>query len=277
MTSGQIKESQLAAAAAGRAAVTPTSLAGDLKSLGLNPGETVIVHSALSQLGWVAGGAHAVVLALMDVLGPSGTLMMPTHSGQLTSPANWRNPPVPEHWWATIREEIPAFDPHLTPTRQMGAVVDCFRGMPRVERSNHPHVSFAAIGPATRMLLGDHQLGDGFGESSPIGQLYALDGQVLLLGVGHGNNTSLHLAEYRANWSTKGRIREGAPIIDNGARRWVEFDELAWNDDDFVRLGDDFAVATGKERRGAAGWGEARLMQSRDVIDYAVSWMNTNR
>jgi len=143
------------------------------------------------------------------------------------------------------------------------------------------HIATAAAGRAvvTPASLASDPRSFGLkpGATVLVQRLYVLDGQVLLLGVGHGNNTSLHLAEYRANWPAKGQIREGAPIVEDGERRWVEFDELAWNDDDFVRLGEDFAVATGKERRGPAGWGDARLMQSRNVVDYAVSWMNSNR
>src|SRR4051794_16906227 len=96
---------------------------------------TVMVHSSLSTLGFVCGGAHTVVQALLDVIGPDGTLMMPTHSGGLSDPAAWGDPPVPETWWETIRATMPAFDATLTPMRSMGAIVDCFRHVPGVRRS----------------------------------------------------------------------------------------------------------------------------------------------
>jgi aminoglycoside 3-N-acetyltransferase len=144
----------------------------------------------------VAGGAHAVVLALQEVVGPAGTVVMPTHS-YLTDPATWHDPPVSEAWWPVIRQHLPAFDPALTPTRGMGAIVECFRHTSGVRRSAHPSVSFAAFGPHAQMVLADHSLDDDLGEGSPLARVYDLDGQVLLLGVGHDNNTSLHLAEYR--------------------------------------------------------------------------------
>src|SRR5687768_13783978 len=71
---------------------TRQSLAADLRRLGLRPGTVVIVHSSLSSLGWVCGGSVPVVQALMDVLTEAGTLVMPTHSGEYSDPAQWQSP-----------------------------------------------------------------------------------------------------------------------------------------------------------------------------------------
>ena len=87
----------------------------DLGALGLVAGDTVLVHSSLSAIGYVVGGAQAVVLALLDVLGAEGTLVVPTHSGDLSDPSRWEDPPVPVDWWPVIRETMPAFDASLTP------------------------------------------------------------------------------------------------------------------------------------------------------------------
>ena len=220
---------------------TQATLAEDLRRLGVASGETVLVHSSLSRLGFVVGGAQAVVLALADVLGPSGTIVMPTHSGNLSDPKRWSRPPVPEPWWQTIRDQSPAYDPLLTPTRNMGAVVECFRHLPGVLRSSHPTGSFAAVGPNRDVIVGDHALDYGFGETSPLARLYELDASVLLLGVGHGNNTSLHLAEHRADYLTKAWVTKASPILVDGQRRWVEWSDLDPDDHDFVELGEDFA------------------------------------
>ena len=90
---------------------TTRSLTAEFRSLGLAEGMTVIVHSSLSRLGWIAGGARAVVDALLGAIGNAGTLVMPTHSGDLSDPALWSNPPVPESWWVTIRSESPRTTP----------------------------------------------------------------------------------------------------------------------------------------------------------------------
>lgn len=89
------------------APVTADSLAADLRRLGVRPGQTVLVHSSLSSLGWVCAGAVAVVEALLTALGPDSTLVAPTHTGNLSDPSGWTNPRVPESWWDTIRAHMP--------------------------------------------------------------------------------------------------------------------------------------------------------------------------
>lgn len=255
---------------------TVESLTEDLERLGVTPGITLMVHSSLSRLGFVAGGAQAVVEALLAVLGPSGTLMMPTHASHLGDPARWERPPVPPEWWETIRACTPAFDPELTPTFEMGAIVECFRHMPGVRRSAHPRHSAAAFGPHAQQLVDGHGLDDGLGEGSPQARLYDLDGHVLLLGVTHGNNTSLHLAEHRIAPVDAPVVIESSSVRTEAGRAWVTYRELATDSDDFDAIGAAFA-ATGGERRGPVGAGVGRLMRARDVVDFATARMREHR
>ena len=250
---------------------TVASLTAEIAALGIQPGDTVVVHASLSRLGWVAGGAQAVVLALEAVTG-HGTLVMPTHSSDYSDPVHWSNPPVPAEWIPIIQAEMPAFDPALTPTLAMGAIAECFRHLPGVLRSNHPTVSFAARGPLAGTITADHQLAEGLGERSPLARLYDVDAWVLLLGVDHASNTSLHLAEYRAD-IPRAQVLQGSPVMVEGQRRWVEYAEIEDHAEDFASIGEGFAAASGAERRGPVGSGLARLARQRDLVDYAVGWL----
>ena len=254
---------------------TVASLKADLRALGVTPGMVVFVHSSLSAMGWVCGGPVAVILALQEALGPDGTLVMPTHTSDLTEPSRWENPPVPESWWPVIRESMPAFDPDLTPTRAMGVIPETFRKQAGVLRSDHPHVSVCARGPRAQEITADHSLANGLGEDSPLGRLYDLHAHVLLLGVGHERNTSMHLAEYRADYATKRTIEDGAPA----AAGWVAFSEFETDSSDFDRVGEDYlqSEAGHAVRRGRVGLADSQLMPQRDVVDFAVSWLEKNR
>ena len=191
------------------------------------------------------GGAEAVILALLAAVGAEGTIMMPAHSSNNTDPAEWQHPPVPEEWWQTIRDHTPTYNPQTTPTRELGVVPELFRTWPGAVRSAHPAFSFAAVGPRAEYLTADHPLEQDCGDLSPLGKLYELDGHVLLLGVEHWNNTSLHLAEFRADYTGKRNLRAGSATIVDGKRQWVAYETLDMNPDDFGAVGDAFDAAHG--------------------------------
>ena len=258
---------------------TVESLQADFKALGIEKGMVLLVHSSLSAIGWVCGGAVAVIIALQKVLGKPGTLVMPTHSTDLSDPSQWKNPPVPEAWWQTIRETMPAYDPDLTPTRSMGKIAETFRKQKGVLRSTHPQSSFCAKGPQASYIVDNHALAFGMGENSPLARIYDLDGFVLLLGVGYSSNTSMHLAEYRANFPTKRIVQEGAPISQEGVRTWTTFEDIDVDASDFDRIGVDFGRSDkGKlVRCGQVGLAHCQLIPQRVVVDFAVDWLAENR
>jgi len=260
---------------------TVNTLCRDFEQIGMRAGHTVLVHSSMSKLGFVVGGPQSVINALLEVLGTAGTLMMPTHTGQNTDPANWRHPPVPEAWWSDIRTTMPAYDPDRTPSRGMGAIAELFRTYPQVNRSAHPIASFAATGPQASALLEDHSsLTEMFGEASPVGKLYALDGYVLLLGVTHSNNTSMHLAEYRAAYSGKRYAKEGSAQWIEGERKWTEFEMLAVDSDDFEAIGADYTASQAASEHicvSKIGMSDSTYLRQRPLVDFTANWMSTHR
>ena len=257
--------------------VTVDSIKKDLLNLGVLKGMVLLVHSSLSSLGWVSGGPVGVILALEEALGPEGTLVMPTHSGDLTDPEKWENPPVPEGWKEIIRQTMPAFDPDLTPTRGMGIISETFRKQAGVLRSDHPHVSFTARGKQAEFITGSHGLHFGLGEDSPLARVYELEGWILLLGVGHECNTSVHLAEFRADFPGKKEIQQGAPILQDGVRRWVKLNELEEKSEDFEEIGKAYQKSGGKILTGQVGNAQVELIPQQDLVDFSVEWMSENR
>lgn len=169
-----------------------------LSAVGMCAGQTVMVHCSLSSLGYVCGGAQPVIEALLQTVGEAGTIMMPTQSWKNLDPESGVHWQEPQEWWQLIRDNWPAYDKRITPTNTMGAVAEMFRTWPGTFRSDHPARSVAANGQHAQFLTENHDLSNIFGDGSPIARLYDLDGYVLLVGVGYDKNTSLHLADARA-------------------------------------------------------------------------------
>jgi aminoglycoside 3-N-acetyltransferase len=254
---------------------TRESLTRDLRDLGVRAGSVLLVHSSMRSLGWVAGGAQAVAQALLDAVTERGTVVVPTHTPDNSDPAGWHNPPVPPSWWPVIRAHMPGFDPAVTPSRWMGRIAEVVRTWPGAHRSTHPQVSFAAIGPLAEPITAGHALDEMLGEHSPLSRVYEFDGEVLLLGVGHDSNTSLHLAEYRV--PDPPRSRQGAAVLTpDGGREWIWWEDVDLHEGDFARLGADLDE-DGEVVIGPVGSAESRLMRQRSAVDFAVGWMPIHR
>jgi aminoglycoside 3-N-acetyltransferase len=240
-----------------------------MRELGVRPGEILLAHSSLSSLGWVCGGAVAVVQGLLDALGPDGTLVVPTQSGDLSDPAHWGNPPVPQEWWATIRASMPFYDPLVTPSRGVGVVPETVRTWPGALRSAHPLTSFAAIGAQAAAVTDGHARDCQLGERSPLARLEALHARVLLLGAGYDTCTSFHLAEYRI---PSPLVEVGRP----GPVGWESVTEVSISSDRFDELGHDFE----RDRpvvRGKVGAADVRLFPVADAVAYAEGWLAVHR
>ncbi|MFJ4712479.1 aminoglycoside N(3)-acetyltransferase [Streptomyces sp. NPDC088785] len=249
--------------------VTRASLATDLRALGVEPGETLLVHTSLSSLGWVNGGPVAVVRALLDALGADGTLAVPTQTGDLTDPDGWLDPPLPRDWWETVRATMPGYDPALTPSRGVGVVPETVRTWPGALRSAHPHTSFAALGPRAARIVGGHAPDCRLGERSPLARLEELGARVLLLGAGFDACTGFHLAEYRVPFLLEDAGRPGPA-------GWHPVTEVAITADRFDELGAAFERDS-PVVRGRVGAADTRLFPLADAVAYAQKWLPAHR
>ena len=248
---------------------TESSLRQDLASIGVTPGITLLVHSSLSSIGWVVGGAPTVVRALLHVLGDGGTLVMPASTPHCADPATWSSPRVPEAWRAEVREHLPIFDPRTTPTSR-GAICEAFRTWPDTLRSDHPVESICARGVAAATITGEHPLAFSEGPGGPFEKLYDLDCRVLLLGVGFNRCTALHFAESLVDRRRVKTLR--FPMLQDGQRVWKEVQNVGDdNDTHFSVIGHGFASACGV-RRDTIGDARSMLFPMRGLVDFAVSW-----
>jgi len=254
--------------------ITVESMLQDLKNIGICEGDTILVHSALSSIGWVCGGPQAAVQALQQSVGANGTLVMPAQSSDWSDPADWENPPVPTDWIDIIYREMPAFDPAVTPSRGMGRIAELFRTIPGTVRSNHPQVSFCANGLHAEVITSIHELTPQFGMDSPLGRMYDLQAKVLLLGVSYDSCTSFHLAETQIDSMPTKRM--GAAVCENGQRVWRWFEDFHYDSEDFNQLGEQFEEQSGVVV-GNVGNAECRLFHIKDAVDFAKRWLQSNR
>lgn len=220
-----------------------------LAALGVQRGGILIVHTSFSAIAPIEGGPAGLIAALLETLGADGTLVMPSMSDV---------------------DDVP-FDAATTPCRDMGIVAETFRQMPGVLRSDNPH-AFAAIGPRAAELTRPHPVDVPHGLDSPPGRAYELDAQVLLLGVGHDANTTIHVAENMAG--VRYGIDHYVTILENGAPKRVEYREVDHCCERFAQM-DEWLGA--RQRVGPVGHGSARLMRSRDVVEAALRHLRENQ
>lgn len=247
-----------------------------LSEVGVCNGQTIMVHTSLSSLGFVCGGAQVIIEALLETVGTEGTIMMPTQSWKNLDPATGVHWEEPENWWQLIRENWPAYNKDITPTNTMGTVAEMFRKWPGTLRSDHPARSVAAWGKHAEYLTSAHDLSNIFGDGSPIGKLYEQDGLVLLIGVGYDKNTSLHLADVRASYPGKHNSTEYSAVLEDGKRVWKQYETLFVDGEDFNEIGAAFEN-TCSVRKAALGNGTITLIKQRELVDFAVTWIEQNR
>lgn len=259
-------------------------LGRDLRRLGLEAGDTVLVHVALSRVGPLDGGPAAFLAALREVVGDAGTIVMPAFTPALCHPAAMIRPSVacsrsrnsaPRPATAFGSGGVPRFDAAATPVSpRLGVVAEAFRQVAGTRRSGHPLVSFCANGPEAAPIVEDHPLPFRLGPQSPLGRLAERAAKVLMAGSGWETCTSLHLAEYHAPYA--GRLMGWWPVP--GDDEWLLAQDLLLWEGDFDALGAGYEAARPATcRSGPVGGATSVVAPFADLVDYAMTWLIAHR
>jgi len=225
--------------------VTKYTICDGLRQLGVTSGDIVMMHCSLSSLGYVEGGADALIDAVLETVGDSGTVMMPT-----------------------LPDIFLPFDPRTSPST-VGKVSEAFRLRSRALRSCHPSHAVAAIGARAAELTEGHEHTDPTGIDSPYDRLRLLRGWIVLLGVDHDRNTTLHLAESLADLPYLRRA-ELQVIQDDGKIRSVTVERMAYGHREFIGL-DRALRSAGIQRIGRIGGAMVRLVRADELVRYGLN------
>jgi len=249
---------------------TIAELVADLRRLGVPAGGVLVVHSGYRSLGGVEDGPAGVVEALHRAVGDEGTVLVPTFTTDLVDPYTWPTTPPPEER-ARLMASMPVFDPGSSAPHKMGAVVHALWRRPGAKRSVHPVTSWAALGPRAEELTRDHPLEDPEGIEGPVGRALLADAMVLLLGIGHDADTTIHLGESLLDMPHLYALPDRYPLIGaGGGREWRPVTKTTKCSDGFVRI-EPHLEGAGVIRRGKVGAAECQLLRSRDIVKVATT------
>lgn len=264
-----------------RPPVTREDLVKQLRDLGVGPGEVLMVHCSLSTMGYVVGGADAVVVALVELLGQSGTLMAMT---------GWEHDAYHLHEWPpalqeAYRRDPPAFDPELSEAaRDYGRLAERVRTWRGARHSAHPECRFSAIGPRAEWITADHPQNHPYGPRSPLAKLVEARGSVLMLGAPLETLTLLHHAEELAPIPEKKIVRYSCPIRTGSGVEWVAVEDIDTSvgafpyehvvgDRDAFEVIAEEALAAGIARSGRVGESTSHLFPARELVQFGITWI----
>lgn len=256
---------------------TRASLAADVHALGIRHGDAVMVHASFRSVGPVLGGPDALVDAILDVIGPAGTLLS-YQDWELGLDIWSADGTVPDE----LRPDVPPFDPATArAAREHGILASTIGTRRGVARSGNPGACVAALGARAEDFTRDHRLDDGYGDGSPLARLVEAGGRVLMVGAPLDTMTLLHHAEASADLPGKRRIRREYPLRGpDGDVVWKwseEFDTSdpvvdGLDDDYFATLVEDY-LATGAGTRGVVGEAPSVLVDASPITAFAIAWL----
>ncbi|WP_037381995.1 aminoglycoside 3-N-acetyltransferase [Sinorhizobium americanum] len=256
---------------------TRASLRDDLKNLGVQAGDMVMVHAAVSRLGRLLNGPDALIGALLDAVGSAGTILAYTDWDGAYDELLDEDGRVLAEW----RVHIPEFDPAASrANRDNGVLAEFVRTTPGARRSGNPGASVAAIGARAEWLTADHPLDYGYGEGSPFAKLVEVGGKVLMLGAPLDTMTLLHHAEHLAQIPSKRLRRYEVPLSTSGGVEWRLIEEFDTSDPIVPTLDEDYFgvlvqefLASGRGKEGLIGEARSVLVEAAPVCAFATAWL----
>ena len=263
--------------------VTSSELVKDLRALGVQENGVLMVHARISSLGWVVGGSETVVRALLEALGPQGTLM--AYAGWEDDP--WHLAEWPEPWRQAYVSELPAFDPGLSEAdHAMGRLPERIRTWPGARASTAHVMRMVAVGARADWLTRDQSWNHPQGPGSPLAKLVEAGGQILMLGAPLETLTILHHAEAlvespEKRWVTyRIPIRKGDDITwkevqdhDTSSRGAFPYERLVSPGRDAFEVIATDALEAGCGRRGRVAEASCHLFEAAALVRFAVAWL----
>ncbi len=264
-----------------RTPITRSRLIADLTTLGVQPGSVLMLHTRLSSLGFVIGGADTVVAALLELLGPGATLVAMT---------GWEHDAFDFDEWTPARQEAyrsdpPAFDPDVSEARgDYGRLPERIRTWPGARNSTHPEARFSAIGHRAGWITAGQPMNYPQGPGSPLAKLVEARGYVLMLGAPLETITLLHHAEDIAHVPNKKIVRYSCPVKTPSGVQWVEIEDIdtslgafpyreVTGDRDAFEVIAEEALAAGIGVRGPVGESTSHLFPAPELVGFATSWV----
>lgn len=227
-------------------AITKQEIISGLRDLGVQPGMVLMAHSSLGAFQHIENGADTVIDALIEAVGPEGTLLMPAMGG------------------------APIFDVDATPSN-VGRITDCFWRREDVERSSHPTHSVAGRGPLARQIMEGHlNQPTAIGPESPWGRVAQMEnGYILFLGCDQDRNTLLHTAEDIAEGAYLQTLRRDYYDESREVRTLV-MERFPGPHRDFIQM-DRLFLEAGAMRIGKIGGAVCRLMKAKEILNLTVN------
>jgi aminoglycoside 3-N-acetyltransferase len=225
-----------------------------------------MVHAGLRTLGPIVGGVNTLVHALLDTVGPGGTLVAYVDF---------------EPFFEDRDHEIPVFGKRIAPAaRDHGVLHETLRVWPGALRSDHPDAGVVALGARAAWIVHEHPFQYGYGPGTPFARVLEAQGKIAMLGAPLDTITLLHHAEHLAHIPDKRIVTYRRLMPGIHGPEWITFEEFDTAEPVHASLPENCFeqiarayLATSRGAVGPVGQGTATLLESRELVDFGVAWL----